>query len=541
MKHKFVVFILILGTLIGLSGYYYYQRNVYSREVLRLEILGEPEPQALAGIDYLVKYKNNGNVSLEDAELIFQYPENSLPSGELRQRAITPLEDIYPGEERTATFSGKLLGREGETKTAKVSLKYRPKNLKAFFESSTTFTSRIKSLPLTFEVDIPSKVEAGKELQFFINYFSNSEWPVAGLRAKIEYPSGFEFFSSKPQALDKTEWDLPLLQKTDGGRIEIRGKLLGDLQTQKSFRATLGLWSEGNFILLKEVTRVAEVIRPSLLVFQQINGSQQYTASPSEVLNYEIFFRNIGQEPFQELFLAANLEGEAFDFDTVRSDSGQFNKDGGFITWDWREIQKLRFLQGGEEGKVEFWVTLKGGSETPLSQKNHSLKNTVVISQVREEFETRLNSLFEVSQMAFVQDEVFQSSGPVPPIAGQTTNYTILWEAKNLYNDLAGVTVRATLSPQTRLTGKIFPEDAPLTYDSASREVVWSLGKLEAGSGIDKPSPSVAFQVAFNPDSSQVGQTPQIVSQAKISGQDTWSGANLESTDSSITGGPVGQ
>jgi hypothetical protein len=534
LRNKFTTFILISVLLAGIFGYYYYQKNIYSREVLRVEILGKEEPQALEEFEYLVKYKNNGNIVLESAQLIFQFPEGSLPVNENSPRAIRNLEDIYPGEERNVSFEARLLGREGETKKAEATLRYRPKNLKAFFEAATTFTSRIQSVPLTFGIELPSRIEAGKEIQFFLNYFSNSDWPLSNLRIKIEYPAGFEFISSRPQALEKTEWDLSLLNKAEGGRIEVKGKLSGEVREQKIFRANLGMWREGEFILLKEIVRGTEILRPAISVFQRINGNSDYTANPGDLLHYEIFFRNISQAPFEDLFLVSKLESPAFDFDTMRTESGQFNKGENFILWDWREIPKLKFLQDGEEGKVEFWITLKEEWDTAAQGKDFSLKNQITLSQVRENFETKINSRLEVSQKAYFQDEIFGSSGAMPPRVGETTNYTIVWEVKNYYNDVKNITVKAILPPQIKLTGRIFPEGAPLTYDSISREVVWTLGDIEAGAGIKSSAPSVAFQIAFTPAESQRGQAPLILGEAKIRGEDNWTGVRLEGTDLAI-------
>jgi hypothetical protein len=505
---------------------------------VRLEILGPSEAQAFEEIEYLVKYKNNGSAVLEDAQLTFQYPENSIPvNGENsdKKRIIMALEDIYPGEERSVSFKARLIGKENDTLKAEAQLRYRPKNLKAFFESSTTLTSEISLLPLNFEIDVPSKVEAGKDLQFFLNYFSNSDWPLSDLRVKIEYPNGFEFLSSKPQALEKTEWDLPLLNKVEGGRIEIKGKLFGQIRENKIFKATIGFWQQGRFILLKEVTKGTEILKPSLVVFQQINGSADYVASLGDVLHYEIFFRNIGEEPFRDMFLVSKLEGSVFDFDTLRVVDGQFNKEENFIIWDWREIPKLKFLEAGEEGKVEFWISLKKNLDPQDRGKDLILKNQITLSQVRENFETKIRSQLAVSQKVFFDDEVFGNSGPTPPKVGQTTTYTVVWQAQSYYSDLSNVKVKAVLPQNVRLTGRIFPEGAPLTFDSASREVVWSLGELSSRNEAEKSSPLLAFQIAFTPDSSQIGQTPQIIGRAVISGQDNFTGKSLQSEAPDLT------
>ena len=500
-----------------------------------MEILGSEEVQAFDEIEYVVKYKNNGNTVLEEPLLTFQYPENSFPGDNNPKRLEKALEDIYPGEEKTFSFNARIFGKENETERAEASLKYRPKNLKAFYESKTTFTTKIKFVPLTLGFDLPSKIESGKEFQFYLNYFSNSDWPLPNLRLKIEYPSGFEFIKSQPQALEKTEWNLPVLNKTEGGRIEIRGRVSGDVGQQKILKATLGLWREGEFTLLKDLTKGMDLEESSLSIFQQINGASLYFADMGDVLHYEIFFRNVGEGSFRDLFLVSKLEGRVFDFETIKTESGKFNIGDNSIVWDWRDVPMLQFLGQGEEGKVEFWINLKKDWQISSPQdKNLNLKNKVIISQISEEFETKISSKLEVSQRGYYQDEIFGNSGPVPPKFEESTTYTIVWQAKNYYNDVKNTKVKAVLPPEVKLTGKIFPEDSRLTFDSQSREIVWEVGDLEAGKGVLNEAPNVSFQVSLTPTPYQIGQIPEICGLAKISGGDDWTGKVLEATSPAI-------
>ena len=58
------IIVLLLGA--GLVGLWYFQRNNYSKEILKIEILGPEVTQAGEEIEYLVRYKNNGDVVLEN-------------------------------------------------------------------------------------------------------------------------------------------------------------------------------------------------------------------------------------------------------------------------------------------------------------------------------------------------------------------------------------------------------------------------------------------------------------------------------------------
>jgi hypothetical protein len=489
-------------------------------------------------VEFIVKYKNNGNFRLEEPELIFEPPEGSLKDNKIAKREIFKEEKlgvaIYPGEENSFSFRLKIFGKEGEVKTAKATMSFRPKNLRARYSVSTSFSTQIKSVPITFEFDLPSKVEVGKELTFRLDYFSNVDSLLTNLRIQVDYPQSFEFISSNPKSIEKTDWEIPLLNKTEGGRIEIKGKISGEIGKVEIFKARLGILKEDQLIVLKEIEKGIEIVKPSIFLRQEINGNPQYVATPGEWLHYTIYFKNIGDEEMKNLFLIAKLEGDAFDFNTIKCDLGECKPGDDSVIFDWRRIPKLQYLAPRDEGKVDFWIKLK---DDLGNVKNPILKNKVFILQMREEFVTKISSKIEVVQKGFYYDEVFGNSGSIPPKVGEITTYTILWQVKNYYSDVKDVKVRAKLPEYVSLTGKIFPEKmaSKFSFDPDSREIVWSLGNLERGKGVFTPPLSIAFQVSLLPTESQRGKTPEIISEVKVSGEDSWTEKILEATSTSIT------
>jgi hypothetical protein len=532
MRKNLLFFIAILFIALGAAGYWYYQKNIYSKEVLKVEILGKNEVELAEEIEYLVKYKNNGDFRLEEPVLIFEYPKNSIVEGEKFLRKEIKLDDIYPGEEKTVSFKARIFGKEGEAKVAKAQISYRPKDIKSTYISETTFTTLIKSVPITFEFDLPSRVESGKEITFRLNYFSNVNYPLTDLGIKVQYPAEFEFLDSKPKALEKSEWSIGLLNRAQGGRIEISGTLSGELEESKIFHAEIGIWQDGEFFLLKESNSGIEIGKSSLYILQEINNNPKYIANPGDLLDYEITFKNIGDQPVENILMIVNLDGDAFDFDSVKVQSGRFEKEGKRIIWDYTMVPDLKNLLPTEEGKVEFWVKLK--DDLPSDLKNPTIKDIVSLDNLREEFSTKINSKLEISQKGYFQDDFFGNSGPLPPKVGQITTYTIMWQVKNYYNDLKNVKIRAILPDWMKLTGEIMPKDSKFSFDSASKEIVWDLGNLAAGSGVSTIAPTVAFQVAFSPNSSQRGQTPDIIGEVKITANDTLTDSSIERTSSAL-------
>ena len=519
----------------GFLGFLYYRDKIFSKQILKLEILGSETAAMGDQIQYTVKYKNNGNFVLEQPKLIFQLPDNSLTEdGKLR--FSKDLKDIYPGQEDVIQFDARLLGKEGDLKLAHAWLSYIPKNLSARYESDTTFTTKIDTVPVTLSYDLPSKVEKGKEITYAINYFSNIDYPLENLSVKVDAVSGFAFESADPKSLDNNEWKLAGLTKAQGGRISMKGLVNGDTGSHITFSAKLGMWQDGSFIVVKEASQDVEVISPLLFISEQVNNATNYIASPGEKLHYQIFFRNISSTPFDNLFIMVHLNGSAFDLSALTSDNGQVRASDNLIVWDAKQIAELQHLPPNQETSVDFTVAVKNNWTPADAEKNNiALKNEVNVSGISQAFVTKVNSNLTLSQKAYYSKQSdIENSGPVPPETGKTTTYTIVWQIGNSFNDVNKVKVRALLPHAVALTSKLSPDSqmADFSFDSTSREMGWSAGNLLAGA--TGALPSLSFQVALTPTIAQQGNAVSLIGPATISGEDQATGNIISSTASAI-------
>lgn len=533
MVYKKIIFIFIILVIIigGFFGFWLYRNNIFSKEVLKLEILGTDTIKMGDEIEYTVKYKNNGNSVLQEPRLIFELPEHSLTE-DGKKRFAQDLKDIYPGDENFVKFKTRLLGNEDSLALAKTWLSYMPKNLTVRFESYTTFSTKINSVPITLDFDLPSKAERGKEIQYSLNYFSNVDYPLENLSIKIDSINGFQLESSIPSSLDKSEWKISTLNKAEGGRITVNGRITGDPGQRLSFAARLGMWQDGEFVLIKDTNKEVSIVEPLIFISQQINGYPNYIASPGEKLHYEIFFRNIGSTSFDNLFLLTKLDGQAIDMQSIKSPTGEVRANDRLIAWDYKQVPELRYLAPQQEGKVEFDIQLKNDWTQSDSEKNNTIiKNKVDISQIINEFQVKVNSKLEVLQKGYYSSQAgITNSGPIPPAVGFPTTYTITWELKNYFNDIKNVKIRAVLPQNVTLTGKVLPETefSNFSFDNNSREIVWNISngaQLAAGIGILSNAPSISFQVSLTPDNSQKGGTASLIGEANITAEDQFTGA----------------
>ena len=87
------------------------------------------------------------------------------------------------------------------------------------------------------------------------------------------------------------------------------------------------------------------------------------------------------------------------------------------------------------------------------------------------------------------------------------------------------------------LTGQILPtnESSNFSFDSASREIVWSAGDIQAGTGVNGDPVSLYFQVSLTPNSSQKGSAAPLIGQAQITGENQFTNTTITTQDSGIT------
>jgi uncharacterized repeat protein (TIGR01451 family) len=534
---KKILLILLIIIVVVIVAFFLYRASMFSKEILKLEILGPDTAKIGDEIQYTVQYKNNGNFVLEQPKLTFELPNNSLTE-DGRTIFVQNLNDIYPGDQESVTFKARLLGKDGDLKTAKASLSYMPKNITATYESNTTFITKIDASPLTLGFDLPTKVEQGKSLQYAINYFSNVDYPLENLSIKVDPAPGFDFISADPASLDNSEWKLQTLNKAQGGRIIITGNVSAGNNQNLTFSASLGMWQSGNFIVIKQTSVTVQVIQPLLFISQQVNGSGSYVASPGETLHYQIFFRNIGSTPFDNLFMVVKLDSPALDMSTIQAENGgQVQPNDNMIVWDQSQVAQLRHLDVQAQGEVDFDVKVKSNwSPSAVDVNSTVITDSVNISQITQKFTIKVSSGLVISQKGYYQSQDISNSGPTPPKAGQTTTYTINWEIKDYFSDAKNVKVKATMPKNVSLTGRILPQNelSNFSFDSASREIVWSVGDIQAGTGVTGDPVTLSFQVSLTPDSSQKGSAAPLMGQVQISGENQFTNTTVTSQDSGV-------
>jgi hypothetical protein len=526
------VLILIFSIITILIAFFFWQKMAFDKGILKLEIIGPDKVDVGEEFEYVVKYKNNGSITLESPEMYFEYPEGAIiEEGGSRVAKVATEElggSIYPGQERTMKFKARLLGKEGETKDAKVRVSFQPQDLKIKNEASSSYTIILDQLPLSLNLDIPQKAGAGKTMTLRISYNSNVAYPLKDLSCSVEYPSDFQFSYAKPKGMDNNQWDIPILNETDSGKIEIGGILNGEPQDQKVFKVKLGIWQDGDFIVLKEAIRGVAIIAPSVQFTERINGQDNYNVSMGDRLHYEITFRNSGDEELKDQALIIKLEGNNLDYSSIKALDGVYQKGDNSLIWDGNQLSELQSLKPGDEGKVEFWIsTNKNWTMKSAADKNPFIKTKITLGQIKQEFLNKINTNLIALQNIRTDSRFFSDSGPFPVVANEKTTFTVEWKVKNYYNDVSNAKMITVLPSGLRFVADNYkiPEGTRLYFDEGTRQLTWEIGSLAAGTGVISSEALCAFQLSIEPQTTDTDIL--LIGSAQLSGNDLWTNNNI--------------
>jgi len=529
MKIKNVLLIIFLIVALVSLIFFWWESMSYSKEVLKLEILGPENVTVGENIEYIVRFKNNGNVRLENPELIFEYPQGALIENE--KIVLYDSEklggNIYPGQERTFKFNTRLLGEEGSLRIAKATLSFKPKDLNVRNDVYTEFLSTIKKVPIRLDFNLPLKITSvDKAFSFSINYASEVAYSFEDLTIFIDYPNDFEFLYATPKALDEKQWDISNLNQFESGKIELTGIKKSD--SDSAFKVRLGVWNNDEFVLLKETTSWLKVVSPGLYVAQKINNVYDYTAKGGDSLHYEISFRNIGEEPLKDLILISKLDGLLFDLNSINAPLAKHTKGDSSLLFESKSFSKLAYLDVDEVGTIEFWVDLK--ESISQGQSNQRIKNIVSIGQTKEEFSTKV----ETDLIARQYIDSSNRSGPYPLEVNKTTKLTIVWEASSTFNDVSSSVMRAIIPENGVFVTEERHEDEGLVFNADTSELVWNIASIPAFS-----KKRVSFQIIVSPQIATPGGV-FLIPRAHISGYDDWAQKKVEFKTEELKGEIVG-
>ena len=542
-----VVGILVMLGIVFFS-YLVLSRSSFSSSNISILIKGPEIFKSQEKVDFEITLINESKFDIQGGVLYVTLPEFIVFEGD--ETSEKRLEFGSVAKHGKTSLGITLFAKDTQKQgVIKVRAEYAPKNLQGIFESIASANISIASLPLTVIFDLPQKAVNGQSVRGSFHFVAEKEIESLPLISRIILPDNFSLRDSEPRPQDTTTWNFDEINPGESYRVEFEGVIEGYESETKNFDLLFGT-SDGE-TGFKEQYKISRQIRISsspLEFTQTVNGSIEHVASPGEELKFKIAYKNKTGVDIEDVSISAQLIGDAFDFSTLNTGSGYFNKETDTVIWNKDFLLGLASLDKDESGIVEFSVSLNKDVRTGnYSDKNIYVKSRAVIDTVkiplalnglslRAESSARVNlrTSLLLSQKAYYYEGPFSNSGPIPPRVGERTTYAIFWKVENSSNEVKDVTIEVPLSRLAVFEGKVYPLDTGLNYNSSTHSLSWDLGKLLPGVGSIIPAKTVTFQVSLTPSEEIRGSVVELIEQAKISGTDTFVNEFVESFASSI-------
>ncbi len=540
-------------TILYASYVFFAGGNTVSNDNIDISMLGNNFTAGGEELSLVVGVTNRNNSSLDLADLIIEYPKSSstgnVDSSAGMERNRISLGTIPAGAVRNENIKVVLFGEQGSTLSIKISLEYRVEGSNAIFVKEKSYAVTINSTPLNLSVDAPMATSPNQNITLKVKATLNATKPVSRILLKLEYPLGFQFGSSVPTpSLGNNIWNLGDLAPGAERNISVTGKMLDVVDgEEKSFHIKSGSQSTGDKsmidVVFNSISHTIAIKKPFIEAKLFVNGvsEREYASDAKTPVNGEIRWTNNLDTKVNDLEIRAKISGNALNRKTISTPQGFYDSSKDTIIWDKNSQTDFAEVGPGDSGSVSFSVSplsLFSASSGLLSDPSIKIDVSISGKQLVSGYASQdLNNSESgivriISDVGFTTKALYYSgpftnTGPIPPKAEQQTSYTIVWSLANIANNISKATVRSTIPSWVRFVGPFSPADENLAYNPSTREIVWNMGRISKGTGINLASKSVSFQVAFTPLLSQIGAMPVLINEAVLTGHDDFANVDV--------------
>lgn len=541
-----------LGVVLGIIGLlvavYLIRKSSFNESRVDVSIEGHDEVKSGELAVYEINYTNDNWASLKNAVLRINYPDSFKPevSPAYKQESptvsVVDLGQIKGDSSGKIVFSGKAYSPKGTLIYIKVDLEYAPANFSSNFSVKKQMGVNVISTPIKFEVMAPLAMASGNAIDYQINYKNEGAEDFENIRVRADFPEGFIFSKSEPNASEGNNiWYVGRIAAGESGKIIVSGNIQGERDTYKNIEVHLGTINQGQFISYNDEKASTKIIASPLTIGQTINNSTNINVNAGDRLTFKIYYKNEGDLRLRNVIVKESLDSLVLDYSTLEMNGGSFNDSTKTIEWKASDHPALALVAPGQGGMIEFSVEVKRIIPVKTINDNNFMisgiaridspdiptpieMNKIVASN---RIDAKLNSKILFGVLGHYTSSLIGNFGPIPPIVGQETSYTISLKAGNVSNDVVDAKTEIVLPTGVVMTGKIYPENASLEYNERINSITWNIGNMQVGEGIISPYREVAFQVKITPSPDQVDKTVDIVRSVIFSGKDLFTGQDL--------------
>jgi Domain of unknown function DUF11 len=522
------------------STYLFFGSNQISAKNISLTV---SVPFAIAGGEVLpiqVSVSNQNSVAIDSAVLIVNYPAGtrSVEEGKDLYEERIAVDTVDPGEAINIPVRAILSGEENEDKELRVSIEYRVEGSNGtFFKEAAPQLVKISSSPVVLRVLGVDTISSGQELELRVQVRSNAPTVQKNVIISASYPNSFSFIKSEPEpAYNKNSWLITELKPEETYEIVVKGLVTGLVTEVSEIQIKAGNSQIDNQFIMGAILSQSKfsytVEKPFTGVVVDVNGDKdgQVILSPGVVAEVNVSVTNTLDEPIYDMRVELKPRGNLIRDNLFAVTGGVYDTGSQIIRYEAADSADLAQVDPGETREFTFTVTPDPKQATASFDVSINVYaervNTVNAAESligTGVTEVKYSSVATLGSQAAYTDGSFTGSGPVPPVVGKKTTYTITWVATAGANDLSDVSVTAKL-PQAVTWDNVTTSGEKVEFNSESKQITWKAGEVAAlGRKVFQ------FQVTLLPIATQIGRTAVLVGPQELKATDRFTGIPLRS------------
>ena len=288
------------------------------------------------------------------------------------------------------------------------------------FNPNYKFNDKSIELNLTGQQSIAS----GDEVIYILEYKNIEKVALRNVEMILRYPDGFEFDSATPEPTNdfNSSWKIGDLTKGQKGKIEIKGRIIGEVGSLKTINITASFQPENFSSSFKEATSFSSQITSSILEIE-LDGPEQILTEKKTT--YTIKYRNTSDQDLENIQILV-LYPQNFVFQESEPEPFSREEDARNLNNKWI----VETLAKNQEGEIE----ITGGylTDDEISEANFTVQIGFLDSE-SEEFSLQQEQTLKTKLIGqnLTTNLIINGSSQDQPINfGQTLTYSIIY--KNL-------------------------------------------------------------------------------------------------------------
>jgi len=544
-KKFFIATIIFFVFAIAFASYMFLRGSTsVSNDNIEISVLGNAFTEGGKELPLQIEIINKNKADLEYAYLIIEHPRGA--SDDASDVVRLPKESIgtiKAGSRIEKLSKVVLYGDRASVRNIKIKLEYHPAGSNAIFTKEKDYPVTINSSPISLLFDAPENVSANQTFNFNIRANLNTTLPSGDTVVYVSYPPGFIYEGASIEPVSgKDTWSLSGITTNDPFLLNVSGRMAGQDGDDQSFHVYIGSKRAGRMdmdVVYNSYMQTVSIVKPFLDAKILVNGSDSENPSVSggEKVNVEIEWANNTNSVVSDAQVIARLSGNALDKSKVSSNFGFYDSINNQIVWDKNSIRDFSSVGPGENGRLYFSF-----SPVPMISAGNRISNPQVSIDVSirgrqaelgggfVDVNNFSKKVIKISSDFQIANNISYISGNLPPKAENPTKYKISWILSNSINPIGQAEARAVLPPYVKWDGRLSGNTENISYVESTREVVWRIGNVSANTGFGVANREADFVISLIPSVSQVGSTPDVVGEIRLSGRDSYSDAIIRST-----------